>query len=426
AEFEPPDQGLCAGNGFVVEMVNSAYRVYDTKGTSLAGPFNINRVFHDGFKQFTSDPRCHYDPATNTWYAVILFLNNASTASRIEIAVNTGDPTGNWTVVNIDTTHGGGPGCPCFGDQPTLGIDASNLYVTTNEFSILGTAFNGAQIYAISKSDLIANPTNVHFVHYTNLFIGGAQAASVQPALTFGAAGAEYFLSSLDPKGTGDQRVGVWALTNAAAVGSGGVPVLSRTVIASESYSIPPPASQRGAKSTLDSGDDRMQQVQFIGGDIWGALGTSVQAADDPAPRAGAAWFRITPRLNGSKLGGADLTAQGYVMLEGAYVLYPAIQADGLGHAAMVFTLTGAHRFPSAAYAVLQNGASAFGSPRVAAPGTGPYDPKATRWGDYSWAVLDPAGTSVWLATEYMPPASSQTVDKLRNWGTRVLQLSLT
>src|SRR5690348_5628686 len=28
AKFEPPDQGLCEGNGFVVEMVNSAWRVY--------------------------------------------------------------------------------------------------------------------------------------------------------------------------------------------------------------------------------------------------------------------------------------------------------------------------------------------------------------------------------------------------------------
>src|SRR3954451_1846793 len=27
AEFEPPDQGLCVGNGFVLEPVNSAFRV---------------------------------------------------------------------------------------------------------------------------------------------------------------------------------------------------------------------------------------------------------------------------------------------------------------------------------------------------------------------------------------------------------------
>src|ERR1700694_920142 len=257
AEFEPPDQGLCVGNGFVVEPVNSAFTIYRENGTVVAGPFNVNKLFAEGFKQFTSDPRCYYDKETNTWFATILFINSANTGARTDIAVNnSGDPTTPWTVYHLDATdtgHNGTPnhpGCPCLGDQPTLGIDAVNLYITTNEFSILGTAFNGAQIYAISKSDLIANPTNVHVVHYTNLFIGGAQGASVQPALTFGPAGAEYFLSSLDPKGTGDQRVGVWALTNVAAVGSGGVPVLSRTVIGRETYFVPPPELQKGAQRT--------------------------------------------------------------------------------------------------------------------------------------------------------------------------------
>ena len=56
AEFEPPDQGLCVGNGFVVEPVNSAYNIYSTNGAKIAGPFNVNRLFNDGFKQFTSDP----------------------------------------------------------------------------------------------------------------------------------------------------------------------------------------------------------------------------------------------------------------------------------------------------------------------------------------------------------------------------------
>jgi hypothetical protein len=425
AQFEPPDQGLCAGNGFVVEMVNSAYRVYDTKGTSLAGPFNINKVFHDGFAQFTSDPRCHYDPATKTWFAVILFLNDTFTASRLEIAVNRGDPRDDWSVFKTDTTHAGGPGCPCFGDQPTLGIDASNIYVTTNEFSILGPEFNGAQIYAISKSDLVAHPNKVHFVQFTDLFIGGAQAASVQPALTFGSATAEYFLSSLDPNGTGDNRIAVWALTDVDGVSSGHKPKLSKVVVASEAYAIPPPAKQKGSTSTIDSGDDRMQQVQFIGGEIWGELDTSVTPRGDNTVRAGAAWFRVRPELEGSTLDSARIDGQGYVVSAGEYVLYPAVQADRDGHAAMVFTLTGANRFASAAYAVLSEDDSGFGRPRVAAAGTGPYDANATRWGDYSWAVLDPAGDSVWMSTEYVPPASSQTTDGRRNWGTRVLHLSL-
>ncbi len=84
----------------------------------------------------------------------------------------------------------------------------------------------------------------------------------------------------------------------------------------------------------------------------------------------------------------------------------------------MVATLSGANRYPSAAYATMPAGAGAFGAVLTAASGTTNYDPEAARWGDYSWAVIDPSGKSVWLATEYVPPSSSQTPDGRRDWGT--------
>src|SRR5579885_2652395 len=40
AEFEPPDQGLCVGNGFVLEPVNSAFTIYRTNGSVVLGPLN--------------------------------------------------------------------------------------------------------------------------------------------------------------------------------------------------------------------------------------------------------------------------------------------------------------------------------------------------------------------------------------------------
>lgn len=76
-----------------------------------------------------------------------------------------------------------------------MGIDAANVYITTNAFSLQGPQFNGAQIYAIPKSDLVAAgpaATPAHFVHFDNLNVGGAVAASVQPALTTGSAPTEY------------------------------------------------------------------------------------------------------------------------------------------------------------------------------------------------------------------------------------------
>jgi hypothetical protein len=433
AEFEPPDQGLCAGNGYVLEMVNSAYTVYKPNGTVVTGPFNVNGPFDEGLSEFTSDPRCEYDASSHTWYASILFISSDSTQSREDLAVNTsGDPTKPWTTYRIDTTDTGGStgpkhaGCPCFGDQPTLGIDASNVYITTNEFSILGPQFNGAQIYAIPKSDLVmAGPTAIpaHFVHLDNLSIGGALAASVQPALTTGAAPAEYFLSSLDPNGTFDQRIGVWAMTNVTGIDKGVKPTLSSYVMPSEAYGIPPGAEQKGSSSLLDSGDDRMQQVQYLNGHVWGALSTSVTIPNDPAARAGATWFKVTPKLSKGSVTGAGAD-QGYVTLSGNYVLYPAIQSAPDGKTVMAFSVSGAKRFPSAAYAVLNSGSTVFGPVTVAAAGSGPYDPNATRWGDYSWAVLDPSGKAVWAATEYIPPKASQTTDGLRNWGTRVFEVA--
>jgi hypothetical protein len=90
----------------------------------------------------------------------------------------------------------------------------------------------------------------------------------------------------------------------------------------------------------------------------------------------------------------------------------------------MVFTETSASEFPSAAYARLGAGSSSFGPVSVAASGSGPYFRKSTRWGDYSFAVPGASDTA-WLATEYMPPKSSQTTDGMQNWGTRVFQVPL-
>jgi hypothetical protein len=424
--FEPPDQGLCEGNGFVLEAVNSAYRIYRKTGQSLRGPFNINDLFNVGGKEFTSDPRCWFDPATKTWFATILFINASSTASSLLIAVrHNPDPRGLWNEYSIDTTDLGGNGCPCFGDQPRVGIDQTNLYVTADEFSILGPQFNGAEVWAIDKADLVAGVASPRFVRFAHLTIDGQFTLAPQPALSTGTPGAEYFLSSLDFNGTGDKRIGVWAMTNRGQVAAGGMPVLSSVVISSEAYAIPPPAPQKGVTRTLDSGDDRMQQAAFAGGTVWGELTTAVQPAGDSSVRAGGAWFRVKPTLGPAGITGASIVRQGYIDSAGQYVLYPAVQPDAAGNAAVVFTLTSTTRFASAAYAILKAGGSGFGPAVVAASGTGPYAPKATRWGDYSFAVPDDASDSAWLATEYIPPKSSQTTTGVRNWGTRVIQVPL-
>jgi hypothetical protein len=436
AEFEPPDQGLCVGNGFVVEPVNSAYTIYRRNGAVVAGPFNVNVLFDEGLTQFTSDPRCHFDPTTHTWFATILFISADNTEARTDIAVNTsGDPTTPWTVYHLDATDDGTngtpvhEGCPCFGDQPLLGLDHENIYIATNEFSILGPQVNGAQVYAVSKRDLINGASSVHFVQYQNLTIADTMAFSVQPALTNpadDAAHVEYFLESIDPTFTFDNRIGVWALTHPELVSEGGVPTLSSIVINSLVFGVPPNAVQKGSTSLLTTDDDRMQQVQFINGEIWGELNTALNVPGSSTQLAANAWFQIRPLVRNFQITNAAITREGILASPGNFLFYPALQAAPNGNVAMVFTISGPNLFGTVAYSLLPANGHGFGPITIAAAGTGPYDPNATRWGDYSWAVVDPNGESIWLATEYIPPPDRQTVDGLRNWGTRVFEVSAT
>ncbi len=443
-DVEPPDQGLCVGNGFVVEPVNLALTIYHRNGTVIAGPLNLESFFGEPEAfigpdvNIQGDPRCFFDASTHTFFMTQLFLTTALTnnVSHFDVAVNTsGNPTTPWTIYRFDTTDLTDPGCPCFGDQPLFGIDQFNIYVSTNEFPISVAGFNGAQIYAISKSQIEALGS-VNFVHFGNLGIGGTIAASVEPAITDDSnAKAEYFLDSLDPFGTFDNRLGVWAMTNRSAVTTGiGVPNLTNTVITSEAYGLPPSAQTPvGFNSGLNSStsgfittdDDRMLQVQFINGHLWSSLDTAITIAGETGTRSGAAWFEVQPSLNGNIIGTSTVVNQGYVASTGNYLLYPAVAASRDGTVVMTMSLSGPNTFPSAVYATLASGGHTFGSIHIAASGvtadTGfTAVGGAGRWGDYSAAVIDPNGGGVWLATEYIPGAG----DTFADWGTRVFEVA--
>jgi hypothetical protein len=88
-----------------------------------------------------------------------------------------------------------------------------------------------------------------------------------------------------------------------------------------------------------------------------------------------------------------------------------------------VFTITSKTINPSAAYSLL-------GSHRIYTVATGAgahvsfsdvlFD--QARWGDYSFAQVDPSGIGIWLATEYIPPVADQ--DPIDNWGTYVFEVN--
>ncbi len=250
---EPPDQGMCVGNGFVLELVNDVMNVYDTSGssvlpdnttTNIVGGFprNVNHAVDlnsfygyapaitrsTGVRaQFVTDPSCIYDAQTQRFFAVVLTLethpNGAFTgANHLDLAVSkTSDPTGDWNIYRLPVQDDGSDGTPdhgcplhndgtghgpCLGDYPHIGADANGVYLTTNEYAFAPNfIFMGAQVYAFSKAALAAGASNVSVTQFDTRTdgVGGFPGFTLWPAQSPGtgqfsssANGTEYFLSS--------------------------------------------------------------------------------------------------------------------------------------------------------------------------------------------------------------------------------------
>ena len=225
---EPPDQGMCAGNGYVVEAVNDVFNVYTAATGASALPDNTSTNIVSGFPrnvnhsidlnsfygyppainrstgvrgQFVTDPSCLYDAQTQRFFVVVLTLESQaggpcqgvfSCVNHLDIAVSqTSDPTGSWNIYRTDVTNDGtntggvNPG-PYLGDYPHIGADANGFYITTNAYPWHANGFSGAQIYAYSKAQLAAGAATVTMQHIdtSGMVNAPSDAGSTQPGFT--------------------------------------------------------------------------------------------------------------------------------------------------------------------------------------------------------------------------------------------------
>jgi hypothetical protein len=496
--LEPPDQALCVSDSQVIEGVNDVFAIYTKTGAKTSPPppdtaksydvfFNndaeIDRSVPDGtpgkYGPFVSDPKCYWDPELKRFYMTVLELGTDDVTgdfngeSYIDLAVSrTATPTtdsSTWYLYQIDvrndgssdttTQADGGPavpshaGCPCLGDQPLIGADRNGFFITTNEFSIEGPEFNGAQIYAMDKAALANGTLKLQRIENdgpAGLALAEGTAYSIQPATSPVAAewsseanGTEYALSALDFTAKLDNRIASWAFTNTASLLTPTPAVkVTSVVLPSEVYGQPPAVQQKPGPyplgqslkdklNLLNSNDDRMQQVVFSGRKLWSGLNTVVKTENGPTT-TGIAYFVVTPRTTGTGTApttSATMTRQGYVAVNRNSVMYPSIGvAAGGAKAAMVFTLAGPDYYPSTAYVRLDATGGLLGPVAVYGVGTRPADgftgyPEyggngVERWGDYSAAVADAAGV-IWTAAEYIPGTFGYP-PYLANWGTAI------
>ena len=493
--LEPPDQALCVGPDSVLEGVNTVFRVYDKAGNPLSGVIDYNTFFGyppainrttGVFGQFETDPVCHFDTDSGRFFMAVLTIdqdpvNGQFTGkNRLDIAVSeTSDPTGTWDRYKLAVQNDGTEGTPdhhcdpevtpppgmtnpaaCIGDFPHIGTDKFGVYLTTNEYSFFGDgseggfAYTGSQIYAFSKSQLVAHATNPTMVSFESPVLGPFRSFTVWPAISpmgqedTSNGGTEFFLSSTlgDGSETGnfapkENRIGVWAITNTSSIDSAHPALqLSNKLIHGNTYTLPPEATQKDGPTplrdclndnsdlfgpglgcwflfldppappqsvfpTIDSSDTRMNQVVHANGHLFGAIETGVRVGH--STRAGVLWFNVEPDVRNGVLKNAHTRDSGYVALANNDITYPAVGVTPSGKVVMAATVTGDDHYPSASYTVISDKKPTV---KIISEGVGPedgftgYPPltgdpgTTTRWGDYGAVAMD--GDTLWLASE--------------------------
>jgi hypothetical protein len=429
----PPDQGLCVIPGkpnAVVEAVNEVVRFTSPNGTALLPDVPLSTIFQD--PNASGDVRCLYDPATKSVYFTEIGFDGSGNTT-VDIAVLNGNGAAAYQISSAD-------GGACFGDQPKTGFDNNALIISTDAYCGPGqNTESGADVFALSKAQLVALAPLTSGVEFQQVSLGGIPGLGLDPAINTGT-GTGYLVNSFPFDANGNNNsishsLGLWTLTGDKALNTGsGTIKLCGMVIGSEYYAFPVPATSTGDGSVTNVGGTPVTSEAVLNADdsrtsgpvmvthshgrvqLWTALDSAVLVGNDPADRDGAAWFQVDT-------GKHRVVNQGYVAVKGQYLLYPALMKPANGPAAMVFTVTSGTINPSAAFTTL-------GSKKITtvAAGAGPHVSfsdvlfNEPRWGDYSFVAPSPNGKGVWMATEYIPAAPDQ--NALDNWGTQVFQVS--
>ena len=412
----PADGNGAVGLNYFVEFVNGSFSVYnksDGSGVvqisdmdfwSNAGPGGggiggINFASTD----FVSDPRVIYDPTSQRWFASQVKFNasvsDPSLFSNYYLlgVSDTDDPSGSWHVFSFLTVTG----AVQFADFPTLGVDASAVYLAGDMYHGQNNPL-GTSLTMIPKADLLANPPVI-----TNRIFFGTTAytnhgAILQPATCLDGSSSGNILAA---GALGDDFLEHSNLvaTTVLHPGATNATLAPATNIVVDAYSAPLDPTQPDGSATLADNDARFSaRVYTVGGVIYAVHNIEVNG------RAAIRWYRIN--------------AADYALLESGTItdadldlIYPSIAANANG--VVVIACNGCSidtYLNSYAYVGLTaNGVTMFNNSILLASSSYTYhdlyeqfglSPTGeSRWGDYSTVAVDPSNSMHFWTIQMLP-----------------------
>src|SRR5437899_8745112 len=378
----PPDVQVAVGPNNAVEMVTVLGRISTKTGVEVR-TFPLDSFFGIPSTDFISDPKIHFDTASGRWFASITDV----TTGRVLLEVSkSDDPAGLWNAYSVSTITG----CA---DQPLLGFNDLVVLISANDFSSCTSgspSYLGVQYWVLNKTDLLsgATPRTMSFGPDPTLF-------SVHPVQSLRSTDTQFMVS------TGSGPTSTLTLFSITGVPPG-LALVTQQNFGIRSVAIPPRAPQLGSRSTLDTADNRVQDVMWADNRLWLSLGVGCTPTGDNQVRSCVRLIEVDT-ANGTIAQDFDIG------FSGKYVFYPALRTDAGGNLVVVFGYSSANDYPEIRVAArsVHDPPNTIGASQIIRVGEGPEtsgcpNNSVCRYGDYFGASHDPSEPGiVWVAGEY-------------------------
>ncbi|MDO8739577.1 MAG: fibronectin type III domain-containing protein [Candidatus Deferrimicrobium sp.] len=394
----PPDTMGAVGPNHLVSFLNTEVGFFDKTGnktnpmTTLQAfwlPLITSKSLPNDPQNPPFDPKVLFDQHSGRFVAMTLDGQPPEKSWVLLARSNSSDPGQGWSQWAIPADNN------LWADYPGLGVDANNIYLTTNMFDNGSLqdptpSFHFIKVWVVPKAGLVAgqDPQNVTAMENPFNFTGPLDGGpfSFQPSHVFGTPGDAYIVGEQYPAGSA-LRVGKIYPLPFVDLGTVGVSSYPAT------YTLPVAPFDR-----IDTGDSRIQNVVYRNGHLF----TTHSVPNPTSTKTIVRWYELST---------APLSRiqEGTISDPNRFYYYPSLAVNSTGDVAIGFS--GSSSSP-AEYA------GAYYTARRAADPAGVMQPVtllksgqasyykdfgygSNRWGDFSATVVDPADdTTFWTLQE--------------------------
>ncbi|MBL4624802.1 MAG: T9SS type A sorting domain-containing protein [Flavobacteriales bacterium] len=146
----PPDPSGAVGPNHYIQMVNTAYEIFDKQGNSLYGPSSLGSIWGNNIND--GDPIVLYDKFADRWFLSQFEVNFFGGTNKLLIAISeTSDPLGAYYTYEFDMTS--------LPDYPKYSVWSDGYYVTANK--------SGENCFVLERDKMIDGDPLAQIVSFT-------------------------------------------------------------------------------------------------------------------------------------------------------------------------------------------------------------------------------------------------------------------